>query len=286
MNICEKMVLGTAQFGMNYGIANLKGKPTEKDVLSILDLAWERGVRYFDTAPAYGSEKVLGTFIKANGLQNEIKILAKIPSLQSSDYRKSIESNLEISLKYLGCSINVLFFHNPLDSFLLKNNPQFFNNLKRKYPISEFGVSIYDPPEINHLMDSPFQLAFQFPFNVLDRRFEKVNMLPGKRYARSIFLQGVLTSSRGLIENAPEPLVNIQMNYHSLLNKWEIDPIDFAISFVFCSKNVDYFLIGVDTRDQLNEILNIKVEKFDKWKDVDLSSLDYNIEWLNPRKWG
>ena len=51
------MVLGTAQFGMDYGIANLMGKPTRKDVLSILALAWEKGVRRFDTAPGYGSEK-------------------------------------------------------------------------------------------------------------------------------------------------------------------------------------------------------------------------------------
>ena len=61
MNISKKMVLGTAQFGMDYGIANLMGKPTRKDVLSILALAWEKGVRRFDTAPGYGnSEHLLG----------------------------------------------------------------------------------------------------------------------------------------------------------------------------------------------------------------------------------
>ena len=77
--ITEKMVLGTAQFGMDYGITNLSGKPTKKEVFNILSLAWKRGIRRFDTAPSYGSENLLGEFIAANGLQNEIKILTKIP---------------------------------------------------------------------------------------------------------------------------------------------------------------------------------------------------------------
>ena len=63
LNITEKMVLGTAQFGMDYGIANASGKPSKKEVFSILDLAWGKGVTRFDTAPDYGSEKVLGDFI-------------------------------------------------------------------------------------------------------------------------------------------------------------------------------------------------------------------------------
>ena len=42
LNITEKMVLGTAQFGMDYGIANINGKPKKKEVFGILDLAWEK----------------------------------------------------------------------------------------------------------------------------------------------------------------------------------------------------------------------------------------------------
>ena len=96
------MVLGTAQFGMDYGIANVTGKPTKKEVFNILSLAWEKGVRRFDTAPDYGSEKVLGEFIKNGGLQNEAKVLTKIPLLKgTSDYKKSIRSSLETSLNHL-----------------------------------------------------------------------------------------------------------------------------------------------------------------------------------------
>jgi len=70
LNIADKMVLGTAQFGMDYGIANVSGKPTKKEIFKILLFAWEKGIRNFDTAPGYGSEKVLGEFIVAHKLQN------------------------------------------------------------------------------------------------------------------------------------------------------------------------------------------------------------------------
>lgn len=285
MNISKKMVLGTAQFGMDYGIANLMGKPTRKDILTILALAWEKGVRRFDTAPGYGSEKVLGEFIKANGLQDETKLLTKIPSLESSDHHKSIRLNLETSLNHLGCPIDVLFFHNPADSSSLLKDPQFFENLTRDYPVSNLGVSIYEPQEVECLSGCPFELAFQFPFNVLDRRFEQVGMPQGMRYARSIFMQGVLASENGLVEDAPEPLLNIQRDYHSLLDKRKIDPIELTLSFVFYAKNIDYFLIGVDTVNQLNEILDVEIDEFNERKDVDSSQFEFDSKWLNPRQW-
>ena len=42
LNITEKMVLGTAQFGMDYGIANVSGKPSKKEVFFDMDSeSWE-----------------------------------------------------------------------------------------------------------------------------------------------------------------------------------------------------------------------------------------------------
>jgi aryl-alcohol dehydrogenase-like predicted oxidoreductase len=286
MNMTEKMVLGTAQFGMDYGIANISGKPAIKEVFSILDMAWEKGIRCFDTAPGYGSEKVLGEFIEVNGLQDEAKLLTKIPSLEEpSDYRKSIRLNLETSLNHLGCPIDVLFFHNPANSVLLLRDSDFFENLLHDYPISNLGVSVYEPHEVEKLSGSHLEFAFQFPYNILDRRFEHIDMSQGKQYARSIFLQGVLSSKNGLIEDAPEPLLEIQRNYHSLLAEKNIDPIDLAISFVIHAENIDYFLIGVEAVNQLIKILNVKLYDCKKLNEFDYHQFDVNTKWLDPRKW-
>ena len=286
IDIIPKMVLGTAQFGMDYGIANVGGKPTKKEVFGILDLAWEKGVRRFDTAPGYGSEALLGEFILANGSQDEAKVLTKIPSLgRAPGYQKSIRTSLESSLDDLGCSIDVLFFHNPADSSLLLQDPHFFEYLLNEHSVSTLGVAVYEPQEVEQLSGCQVELAFQFPFNVLDRRFEQVSMPKSKRYARSIFLQGLLATQNALRPDAPEELFNLQNEYHNRLTDHHLDPIGYAVSFVTRNNFVDYFLFGVDTVSQLQDILDS--EQYEQ-KDMDILdklAMNVNEQWCDPRTW-
>jgi aryl-alcohol dehydrogenase-like predicted oxidoreductase len=284
--ITKKIVLGTAQFGMDYGIANLSGKPSKKEMFEILDLAWGKGVRRFDTAPGYGSELILGEFISANGLQNEVKVLTKIPHVENHlDYENALKISTASSLKKLGCPIDVLFFHNPMDSGLLKKHPLFFENLLCEFQVSTLGVSVYEPQEVDDLLDSPFELAFQFPFNVLDRRFEKVNMPQGKRYSRSIFLQGLLASPNGLRMDAPEELLILQKEFHKKLASLDVRPVDFAIYSVVNNKIIDYFLVGVDSVNQIKHILNTENIKQQVTKLLDEYTFNIDKNLLDPRKW-
>ena len=287
LNISDKMVLGTAQFGLDYGIANFIGKPTPKEVFGILSLAWEKGIRCFDTAPGYGSEKVLGEFITANGLQNEARVLTKIPFLEgSSDFRQTIRISVEASLKRLGCPIGVLFFHHAADSVLMLEDPNFFENLLCEYPVSTLGVSVYESQEVEKLSGCQFELAFQFPFNVLDRRFENVSMAKDKRYARSIFLQGLLASKNGLRPDTPQPLLSLQKKYYDKLAEHRLTPVQFAVSFVALNDAVDYFLFGVNTESQLQEILDIKPHDGKYMGIIDEVQISNDEKkWLDPRNW-
>ena len=55
------LALGTAQFGLTYGIANDNGQPSLEEVSTILRLAEREGITALDTAVAYGeSETLLG----------------------------------------------------------------------------------------------------------------------------------------------------------------------------------------------------------------------------------
>ena len=286
LNITEKMVLGTAQFGMDYGIANLSGKPKKKEVFSMLDLAMEKRIRRFDTAPGYGSEAVLGEFITANGLQDEAIVLTKIPSLEgSSNYQNTVRSSIETSLNHLGCRVDVLFFHNPADFVLLKKDPDFFENLLHEYPISNLGVSVYEPREVEAISRYQFDLAFQFPFNVLDRRFTNVDMCEGKRYARSVFLQGLLASPYGLRPDTPKELLILQKEYHDKLDKHKLEPISFSISFASRNDVVDYFVVGVDSAEQLQDILTLDSYNQKEIAIIDALLVNTNEYWLDPRNW-
>ena len=67
-------------------------------------------------------------------------------------------------------------------------------------------------------------------------------MINGLRYARSIFLQGILVSKKDLIKNLPTGLKEIQNKIQYLFEKKKIDPLDYAYQFVANSKKVDYFI--------------------------------------------
>ena len=84
VNKVEKIILGTAQIGMSYGIANTKGKPSKVDSFKILDFAYENNIRYLDTAKIYGnSEEIIGLYIQENQKKNW-KIITKINNVDFS----------------------------------------------------------------------------------------------------------------------------------------------------------------------------------------------------------
>ena len=62
----ERIALGTAQFGMSYGIANKEGQVSRREVGRIINLAKKIGIRTIDTAMDYGdSELIVGKQITA-----------------------------------------------------------------------------------------------------------------------------------------------------------------------------------------------------------------------------
>ena len=60
------LILGTAQLGMAYGAANRRGMLSDFQARELLESAWDAGIRWFDTARAYGeSERRLGEFFRS-----------------------------------------------------------------------------------------------------------------------------------------------------------------------------------------------------------------------------
>ena len=54
MDYNNKIAIGTAQFGLDYGVANKTGKLSISEIKKILNFAKSRGVDTIDTASAYG----------------------------------------------------------------------------------------------------------------------------------------------------------------------------------------------------------------------------------------
>ena len=70
-----KLVLGSVQFGINYGISNQNGKTKFSEVKKILNFAKDSKIKIIDTAAAYGdSEEILGK----TGVEN-FNFISKLP---------------------------------------------------------------------------------------------------------------------------------------------------------------------------------------------------------------
>ena len=90
-----QVCLGTAQFGLSYGVTNTSGQVDEQEVRALLDEASSAGLSIIDTAQAYGdAEAVLGramasssVFIR-NSYRPGLKVARRHPSPRRAARRR------------------------------------------------------------------------------------------------------------------------------------------------------------------------------------------------------
>jgi aryl-alcohol dehydrogenase-like predicted oxidoreductase len=200
----NRLVLGTAQLGMDYGIANTTGQPVYNTARSIIQEAWESGINEFDTAQAYGqSEQILGQVFKNLDIADKVRVITKLaPDVDHSD-RPALNNALEISLNNLGVEfLYCLMLHREemLDLWekgLRDNLMDFVDSGRVEY----IGISVYSPKRAVLALNTDGISMIQLPTNVMDRRFEQAGVFQfayGTEkiiYIRSIFLQGLLLMS-------------------------------------------------------------------------------------------
>ena len=82
-----KLVLGTVQLGLDYGIVNKNGKPTSEKALEILNTAIDNNIYIFDTAQDYTSFRFVVRGFGNRGLFHFRKIHSRCPKVAPSTAR-------------------------------------------------------------------------------------------------------------------------------------------------------------------------------------------------------
>ena len=169
----SKLALGTAQFGLDYGIANESGKIKILDAKNILEFARVSKIDLIDTAIGYGdSEKVIGEI----GAQ-EFKIVSKLPPFTENllDIDLWLKNNVQSSLKRLGVKfLYGLLLHRPGDlrGDMGKKLIKALKKIQSQGLIKKIGLSIYDPRELDEFINLIEPDIIQAPLNIIDRRLE------------------------------------------------------------------------------------------------------------------
>ena len=196
-----RLVLGTVQLGLDYGIANENGKPTQDQATAIIHEAWKNGIREFDTAQGYGkSESVLGKALSELGLSQEARVITKIdPSPDHCD-AVAMSVALEKSLEKLKMEklFGLMLHREETLSIWERGLGDILHDFVSSGRVERIGISAYSPARAIQALSIEGIDMVQLPTNILDRRFEKAGIfkLAEKRkkkiYIRSAFLQGLL----------------------------------------------------------------------------------------------
>jgi aryl-alcohol dehydrogenase-like predicted oxidoreductase len=250
----NKVALGSAQFGLDYGLANSKGKISKKEVFEILNYAYRNGINTIDTASVYGdSEEVIGEFIgKSNAC---INIISKLPSCNFGQVERIFRESLERL-----CLPNIYGYLIHDFNFFLKNINllDFLRNLKAQNKIEKIGFSLYYPSEISYLLKNNINIDLvQVPYNIFDQRFASVFPLLKRRgieiHVRSIFLQGLVFKNALKLEK-PFDLLKEKLSFLQKLSKEKNIPISaLCIIFAYLNEDIDKIIIGIDNLNNLKE---------------------------------
>lgn len=267
-NLCYKIGLGTAQWGMSYGIANLSGQPEETEIRSMLLHARQTGVTILDTAYIYGeAEKILG---EQNACSLGFEIVTKTMPIQGSMISgkdvESVSSGFMDSLERLKSeSVYGLLIHtanNLLDpgGNLLWEKLQ---ELKAKKRVSKVGVSVYHPQQLEEIL-SRYEIDLaQLPCNIYDQRFIRSGLLQRLKqegieiHGRSVFLQGLLLIKPDDLPEQFGAIRNHQTRFHNDLRDSELTPLEGSLGFCLNQRNIDRIIVGCETVGQLMQILSI-----------------------------
>jgi aryl-alcohol dehydrogenase-like predicted oxidoreductase len=253
--LAQRLALGTAQFGLAYGLNNQAGQPSPSAVAEVLAAAQAAGLTLLDTAAAYGnSEARLGELAGGNASFALITKLAVGPPAQVAQQLRESLARLRRPQLY-----GVLFHaFGPLQA-----EPAAWQALQAARAagqVARIGVSLYHPHEAEWLLAEGWDIDLvQVPYNVLDQRFAAV--LPQlaahgvEVHVRSAFLQGLLLREPATLPVFFQPLAPKIQHLRNLAGEAGVSLPALLLLFAAYAPGVARAVIGVDSVANLHENL-------------------------------
>ena len=274
----SKLVLGTVQFGLQYGV-NSAGRPSEEAVKGILAEAAKGGITTLDTSSAYGnSEEILGECVTP---EEGFRIVSKYPKGEIS-----VREMFNGSLKRL--KVDKLYGYLLHHFEVYRNNPKVWDEfiaLKESGKVKKIGFSLYTPEELQFILDnkSPFDLI-QVPFNIFDKKFlpymKDLHEKGVEIHVRSTFLQGLFFKDREALPEKLKPMKKYLLELDEFSKRSGLSISETALNYNLQNPYIDGVLIGVDNVEQLK--MNLTSVK-DTPIDIEIEVKEQEL--LNPVNW-
>lgn len=287
----NKLILGTVQMGLNYGVNNSKGKIEKEEADKIFKSAYESGITLLDTAEAYGNaHQIIGDFHALNP-EIRFKVITKVPPIERLT---NVEDKIEHYLKVMNISQLEGFMFHSFESY--KDNQEIISklsSLKKEGLLKQIGVSVYTNDELQTLLSDGEIELIQMPFNLLDNfglrgKLMKEAKKKGKTiHTRSTFLQGLffkdLNDNHPVVKALKQELCEI----YKLSESMGVSIATLALAYCNQQTCIDQVLIGVDSVDQLRINLYASNCYLPENAIQIINQININnIKLLNPSLWG
>ena len=253
----ERLALGTAQFGLAYGINNTAGRPTDATVHEILRTARAAGLTLLDTATGYGdSESRLGEWL-GQPAAPPFRVVTKLAAGPAADVQRQVRESLA---RLQQPQVYGALFHD-FNSF--RAQPAAWEALRQARAagqVRRIGVSLYHPQEAEWLLapGRDFDLV-QLPFNVLDQRFGPLLPALAQRgvevHVRSAFLQGLLLRAPATLPDFFAPLAGKITRLRALAQEAGVPLAALLLLFAAFAPGASRVVVGVDTAANLRDNL-------------------------------
>ena len=283
------IAIGTANFGMQYGVANSRGMLSKNSVAEILGLAKSLGVTCLDTANAYGeSQKVLGEF----GVR-DWRVVSKISSVPQNcnEINSFVCTHIDLILSSLSLSdFETVLVHNSKDLTGEFGDEVYgaLNDAKARGQVEKIGVSIYDPSDLESIT-SRFKLdVVQAPINVFDNRLQDSGWLDRlasmgvEVHARSVFLQGVLLSAVAQSNDFFKPWKTTFERWNRFAESSGTSALMNCVKHVNSFDKVAFAVVGVDSAQNLSEVFDAFSEQPQR---IDEGNFSVDSQLINPACW-
>lgn len=304
----DKLVLGTAQLGMDYGVANTAGQPSEKLSETLVKTAIVNGVKWLDTARAYGdSEQILGRALKG-GWHSRVGVITKLSTLEDCPAQVGVpvlnafvDRSIYQSCHALGqSSLDVLMLHRA--SHMNEWDGAAWQRLlmhRDQGLVKHLGVSVQTPEELAQVLAVEDVEFIQMPFNILDHRWSKlidqVQHVKAQRqlviHVRSVLLQGLLPSDSAVLWR------KANCDDSDTIRRWLKDCSEryadgnvcrLCLMYSVSQRWIDGVVVGVESQQQLEENLRLSCGvKFteDQLRSIEHSRPIVSENTLNPARW-
>ena len=291
-----QLCLGTAQFGLAYGITNAAGQVPEDAVEPLLLQAQEAGICWLDTAQAYGNaEAVLGRQLPA---AHGFRLISKLPAQPQPEFTPqdadAWEQAIHASCQRLGmCGLDALLLHAPAD--LAKSGGQHLEawllGLRERGVVQRLGVSIYAAEDLDGVNPALLDLV-QLPLSLFDQRLLLNGTLARLRargtaiHARSLYLQGLLLTPAAQWPRWVSPEVcSHQQALEALAEQRGCRLIDLALGFAREQQDLEAVVLGVCSVRELLELRQAWAA-ISPWQEGEwLTWALQNPGILDPRRW-